>query len=188
MKFLVSLTVAVGLLFGTALLPSPAAAQGHAGAKIAVLDSIVVRVRSKAGKSISKQLSSFRKALQKDAEAQQNKLRAARNELRLQRSLLSPEAMQARERKFQDDFKAAQRRFQVQKKALDKSRIDATQAFDKHLTEILKALQKERNYDVILDKRPSVIFVSPAVNITKDVLARIDKRVQHISVKKPETK
>jgi Skp family chaperone for outer membrane proteins len=188
MKFIVSLTVAVGLLIGTALLPSPVAAQGPAGAKVAVLDSILVRVKSKAGQSISKQLTTFRKVLQKDAEAQQNKLRAARNELRLQRSLLSPEAMQARERKFEDDFKAAQRQFQEKKKALDQSRVDATRAFEEHLTEVLKALQKERKYDVILDKRPSVIFVAPEVNITQDVITRIDKRVQHISVKKPGKK
>jgi len=188
MKFLVSLMVALGLLAGTALVPSPAAAQGQGTVKIAVLDTILVRVQSKAGKSINKQLTTYRKALQKDAEAQQNKLRAARNELRLQRSLLSPEAMQARERKFEDDFKAAQRRFQLQKKALDQSRLDASKAFDEHLTVVLKALQKERNYDLILDKRPSVVFVATDVNITKEVLDRLDKRVQHISVKKPGSK
>ncbi|MDH3239402.1 MAG: OmpH family outer membrane protein [Alphaproteobacteria bacterium] len=183
-----SLTVAFGLLAGTGLLHSPAAAQGKSGVKIAVLDSIVIRVRSKAGKSIATQLATYRKALQKDAEAQQNKLRAARNELRLQRSLLSPEAMQARERKFQDDFKAAQRRFQEQKKALDDSRIEASKAFDKHLTEILKKLQEEHKYDLILYQRPSVVFVTPEVSITKEVLQRFDKRVQHIAVKKPGTK
>lgn len=188
MRFLAALAVASVLIGGTSIGLSPALAQVKSSPKIAVVDALGVRFRTKAGKSMNKQLSTYRKALQKEAEAQQNKLRAARNELRLQRSLLSPEAVQARERKYRDDSKAAQRRFQLQKKALEQSIIDAVKIYDKHVTEVLKALSKEQKFDIILLKRPSVIYAAPTVNITKEVVKRMDQRVQNIPVKKPGKK
>lgn len=181
MKHLVALVAVVGVLYGTA--PAPASAQTTV--KVAVLDLIAIRLRSLAGKSISQQLSKYRKALQKDAEAQQKKLRTAQNELRLQRSLLSPEAMQARERKFRDDVAAVQRGFQARRKALDKSRFEAGKIFEEHLTKVLDKLRTERKIDIIFKKRPAVIYAIAPIDITQEVLKRMDARVKNIPVKKP---
>ena len=103
----------------------------------------------------------------------------------MQRSLLSPEAMRARERKFKDEVVAVQRRFQARRKALDKSRVEALKVFEKNLTEILKKLRADKKYDVILKKRPAVIFADPSVDITGEVLKRIDARLKKIAVKTP---
>ena len=160
-------------------------AEAQAAQKIAVLDLAAIRRHSLAGKSITKQFTSYRKAFQKDAEAQQKRLKAAQSELRLQRSLLSPEAMQARERKFKDEVAAAQRVFQARKKALDKSRVEALKVFEKNLTEILKKLRADRKIDVIINKRPAVIFADPSVDITGEILKRINVRLKKITVKNP---
>jgi Skp family chaperone for outer membrane proteins len=181
MKQFLPLAVVAGILFGAP--PTPVHAQTTV--KIAVLDLLAIRLRSEAGKSISKQLGAFRKALQKDAEGEQQKLRTAQNELRLQRSLLSPEAMQARERRFRDDVAATQRSFQARKNALEKSRADANKIFEDHLTEVLKIFRKERKIDVIFKKRPAIIYAETPVDITEDVLKRLDARIKHIPVKKP---
>jgi Skp family chaperone for outer membrane proteins len=184
MKHFTSLVilVAVAVMFcGSA--PPPAFAQSTV--KIAVLDLIAVRLQTKAGKSISDQLGKYRKTLQKDAEDQQKKLRSTQNELRLQRSLLSPEAMQSRERKFRDDVAAVQRGFQSRRKALDKSRMEAGKIFEEKLTEVLEKLRQERDIDLILKKRPAVVFAKEPIDITKEVIKRLDAKVKHIPVKKP---
>ena len=160
-------------------------AEAQAAQKIAVLDLGAIRLHSLAGKSITGQLKSYRKAFQKDAEAQQKRLKASQNELRLQRSLLSPEAMQARQRKFKDEVAVVQRQFQARKKALNKSRVEALKVFEKNLTEVLKKLRADRKIDVIIKKRPSVIYANPSADITGEVLKRIDARLKKIAVKTP---
>lgn len=159
--------------------------EAQAAQNIAVLDLVAIRLRSLAGKSITGQLSAYRKAFQKEAETQQKRLKAAQNELRLQRSLLSPEAMQARQRKFNEEVAAVQRQFQARKKALNKSRVEALKVFEKILTEVLKKLRADRKIDVIIKKRPSIIFADPTVDITSEVLKRINARLKKIAVKTP---
>lgn len=160
-------------------------ADAQAAQKIAVLDLVAAHTHSLAGKSIMEQFKVYRKAFQKDAEAEQKKFQAAQNELRMQRSLLSPEAMQAREQKFKDEFEAAQRRLQERRRALDESRIKASKTFDDNLKEVLKKLRAERKFDIILRKRPSVVFADPSVDITGEVLKRMNARIKKIPVKNP---
>lgn len=159
--------------------------EAQAAQNIAVLDLVAIRLRSLAGKSITGQLSAYRRAFQKEAERQQKRLKAAQNELRLQRSLLSPEAMQERQRKFNEEVAAVQRQFQARKKALNKSRVEALKIFEKILTEVLKKLRADRKIDVIIKKRPSIIFADPTVDITSEVLKRINARLKKIAVKTP---
>ena len=160
-------------------------AEAQAAQKIAVLDLVAIQRHSLAGKSITTQLTDYRKAFQKDAEAHQKRLRAAENELRLQRSLLSPEAMKARERKFKEEVAAVQRQLQARRKSLDKSRSEALKVFDKNLTEVLKKLRAEKKINVIIKKRPSIIYVDKSINITGEVLKRINVRIKKIAVKNP---
>ena len=160
-------------------------AEAQVAQKIAVLDLIAIRRHSLAGKSITNQFSAYRKTYQKDAEAQQKRLKAAQNELRLQRSLLSPEAMQAREQKFKDEVTAVQRRFQARKRALDKSRVEALKVFEKSLTEVLKKLRADKKIDVILKKRPAVIYAGPGVDITGEVLKLINAKIKKVTVRNP---
>jgi Skp family chaperone for outer membrane proteins len=160
-------------------------AGAQAAQKMAVLDLVAIQRHSLAGKSITQQLTVYRKAFQKDAEVHQKRLKAAQNELRLQRSLLSPEAMKAREQKFKDEVAAVQRRLQARRKALDKSRVEALKVFDKNLKEELKKLRAEMKIDIIIKKRPSVIYADPSVDITGKILKRINVRLKKIAVKNP---
>jgi Skp family chaperone for outer membrane proteins len=159
--------------------------EAQAAQKIAVLDLRVIWRNSLAGKSIADQLNVYRKAFQKKADAQTKKLKTSENELRLQRSLLSPEAMKARERKFKDEVAAVQRQLQARRKALDKSRAEAFKIFEKNFTEVLKKLRAEKKIDIIIKKRPSIIYMEPSVNITGEVLKRLDVRIKKITVKNP---
>ncbi len=161
-------------------------AEAQAAQKMAVLDLVAIERKSLAGKSITAQFRAYSKAFRKEADVQHKRLQAARNELRLQRSLLSPEAMQIRERKFRDEVAAVQRRFQARQKALAKSRVEAFKLFKKNLAAVLKKLRAERKIDVILTIRPSVLYVDPRLNITGEVLKRMNARLKKIAVTTPE--
>jgi len=173
------------LLIGLQINVISSGAEAQTVQKFAVLDLVKIRLHSLAGKSIGKQITVYRKAYQKDAEGQQKRLKAAQRELRLQRSLLSPEAMRAREREFKDEVAAVQRRFQVRHKALDKSRVEALKIFEKNLMEVLRKVRADRKFDMIIKKRPSVIYANPSIDITGEIMKRINQRLKKITVKNP---
>ncbi|MDX1483148.1 MAG: OmpH family outer membrane protein [Alphaproteobacteria bacterium] len=181
MKHMVSLALMTVLQLG--LLAHPAAAQSVP--KIAVLDIAAVQRYSLAGKSISEQFQAYGKAFQKEAEAHQKRLRAAQNELRLQRSLLSPEALQARERQFRDQVGEVQRKIQMQRRALEKSRDDAFKTFKKNLMQVLEKLRAERKIDLIINKRVAVIYAEPHLDLTPEVLKRLDARLKEVKLTNP---
>ncbi len=188
-KFLVALA-AVGILAITD--PGTALAQGKAQgphskaipARIAVFNVSVIIRRSKAGKSILRQLDARRKAARKEAGKEEKKLRAARNELRLQRSLLSPEAMRAREKKYKDRVVQIQRKFNARKRDLEKSLAAARKVLDANLKEVLDSVVAEMGIDVILDGRQTIFF-RREFEITAIVMKRLDARLKKVTLKKP---
>ena len=187
--FLVALT-AVGILAiagsGSAL--AQGKAQGVRSkaipARIAILNVNLLMRHSKAGKSIRKQLDARRKALRKEAGKEEKKMRAARNELRLQRSLLSPEAMREREKKFKDKLGQIQRKFNTRKRNLEKSLAAARKELDQNLKTVLDGVVAEMGIDLILNRRHT-IFTRKEFEITAIVRKRLDARIKKVTLKKP---
>ena len=153
-------------------------------ARVAVLNINIIMQRSKAGKSIRNQLDAKRKALRNEAGKEEKKLRVARNELRLQRSLLSPEAMREREKKFKDRLTQIQRKFNIRKRNLEKSLAAARKELNENLKVVLDRVVGEMGIDLILDRRQT-IFTRDEFEITSIVMNRLDRRITKINLKKP---
>ncbi len=191
MRIFLLLSTVLGILAisgsgpGLAQGKNPGARVKMVPARVAVLNINIIMRRSKAGKSIQNQLDTKRKALRKEAGKEEKKLRVARNELRLQRSLLSPEAMREREKKFKDRLTQIQRKFNIRKRNLEKSLAAARKELNENLKVVLDRVVGQMGIDIILDRRQT-IFTRDEFEITAIVMKRLDKRLTKITLPKPE--
>ncbi|MGY9006095.1 MAG: OmpH family outer membrane protein [Alphaproteobacteria bacterium] len=174
------------ILMGTSTLTSAQEKKDGTGAVasgMAFLDVVKVRLRSKAGKSISKQFNARRKKLLKLASKEEKELFAAREALKRQLSLLSPDAIRQREVAFKKKFTIAQRKFQNRKRALKKVVADAWKNFEKELQKVLKAIVKKRKIAVIFDTRQT-IFAASQYEITDEAIKRLNVRLPKVVIGK----
>jgi Skp family chaperone for outer membrane proteins len=171
---------------GTSTLTSAQEKKGgtEAGASgMAFLDIVKVRLRSKAGKSISKQFNARRKKLLKLASKEEKELFAAREALKRQLSLLSPDAIRQREVAFKKKFTIAQRKFQNRKRALKKAVADAWKIFERELQKVLKVIVKKGKIAVIFDTRQT-FFTAAQYEITDDAIKRLNVRLPKVVIGK----
>jgi len=174
------------ILMGTSTLTSAQEKKGgtEAGASgMAFLDIVKVRLRSKAGKSISKQFNARRKKLLKLASKEEKELFAAREALKRQLSLLSPDAIRQREVAFKKKFTIAQRKFQNRKRALKKAVADAWKIFERELQKVLKVIVKKGKIAVIFDTRQT-FFTAAQYEITDDAIKRLNVRLPKVVIGK----
>ncbi len=163
------------------------AAQAQSKAAVtAVLDMRVIHGNSIAGKTWQEYFNTRRKEFKDRIAAEEKSLRSAWDELNRQRSILSPEAFQARERTFKEMEAAANGRAQVLDQQLSRE-VRATRAeFDKAVEDalepILESVIKAKGIDIIL-KREGVFFSRKEFDITSDVLARLDKAMPRVDIK-----
>ncbi len=166
-KFIVISAVIMGIIFSGSV---------FAQTKIAVLDPNRVIGQSQRGKAFLKELNAF--AQQKDAEIKKKveEFQKLEKEYRAKAPSLSEEKamemqkklsdMQIEIKRMQDD---AKREFQLrQTKGFDK--------FRKILKPIVDQIAKEKGIDIVfaIGQGGSIIYFSPAVDITDEVIKRFD--------------
>lgn len=201
MKYLsaeIARIAAVGLM--AAIVATPAAAQapkpageGAAqpapsgepkGTKVAVLDVQRILRDAKAMKNIRDQIGALRKTYQDEIEKLQADLRTANEALRQKRTILSPDAFDEERRKFDQKVADVQRVVQQRNQQLDRANADAVVQVQKVYNDIVLELANERAYGLIFRKSATIV-VHPPIEVTPEVLARLDKRLPTVQVTAP---
>ena len=164
------------------LMPLPASAQATnqrlQAPVIAILDMRAVKRDSISGKAVQAYVSAKRKA-HKDAIAVEEKaLRSAWQELSRQRSILSAQAFQARERSFRKKETAAKRKVAALEQALQRELRGTLIEVDKVVAEkmrpIIDKIIATKGIDMIMPNQ-DLIYAKPAYNITGEILREIDR-------------
>ncbi len=151
---------------------------------ILVLNLEEIRRQSKAVKGIREQISSFRNAYQSDIEKEEKALRVANQELAKKRTILSLEAFAKERRQFEQRVLAVQKLVQKRKRQLDKSRVRAMHAVEKHMNRIVSDIATKRQALLVL-RRTDTVLVARDLDITAVVLKRLNKELVEVSVEKP---
>ena len=151
---------------------------------ILVLNLEEIRRLSKAVKGIREQISSFRNAFQSDIEKEEKALRVANQELAKKRTILSLEAFAKERRQFEQRVLAVQKLVQKRKRQLDKSRIRAMHAVEKHMNGIVSDIATKRQALLVL-RRTDTVLVARDLDITAVVLKRLNKELVKVSVERP---
>ncbi len=151
---------------------------------VAVIDVQKILVDASAVKNIRDQITTFGTQFEQEIEKERNEIRTANQELARQRTILSPEAFAEKRRKFEQRVVEVQRLVQQRQRELDKSRNEAMIVLNKAYTEIVWKIANELNLAVILRKSQTA-YAIPTLDITKDVLTRLDKKLPTVKVSNP---
>ena len=183
--------------FGIMIFAAPALAQQAKPAKeqadpevipllipIGILDVQAILRDASAVKNIRDQVSKYGSQFEKEIQKERDDLRKANQELARQRTILAPEAFAEKRRKFEQKVVEVQRLVQQRQRDLDKSRNEAMGTVNKAYVKIVTNLAAGRSLAIILRKN-QVAYSAPTLNITKEILARLDKNLPTVKVAKP---
>ncbi len=167
------------LALAVALIAMPMASM--AAPVILVFDVDRAIALSKAGKSMAKQLEEQVKKIRKEEEATVKELQGEVDKLKEQQKLMAPEALQS---KFSEI-----RQKEVERRQSLNDRTQAVQAggqraaaqIVKVAEKELSAIAKERKADIVM-RRQAVFFASPAIDVTRELVTRLDKNLSSVKV------
>lgn len=163
---------------------SPAAAQDKA-LSIAVIDVQSILRDSKASKSVRPQIEKLRKRYQSAVRKREAELRKASQNLQRQRAILSPDAFAKKRRGYETKARGAQTEFQTRKRELDGAYSIAIGKVQKAMLLAAAKIASEFKLDLVLPK--SIIILSAKkLDITKEVLMRVDKNLPSVKVTMPK--
>ncbi|MAF94286.1 MAG: hypothetical protein CMM60_00760 [Rhodospirillaceae bacterium] len=151
---------------------------------IAVIDVQKILIDALAVKNIRQQITKYGTSFEEEIEKDRKEIRTANQELARQRTILSPEAFAEKRRKFEQRVVEVQRLVQQRRRELDKSRNEAMMVVNKSYTEIVWKIANELNLAVILRKSQTA-YAIPTLDITKEVLTRLDKKLPTVKVSNP---
>lgn len=187
-RILAALAVGASLALSVPL-SAPAAAQDSQRllAKIAILDVERVLTQSEAGKNALKQIGDQRKRYQDEISKAEDQLRSEERDLVQARATLAAEAFDEKRRAFERKVQDTQRMVQQRSGTIDGMMRNAREQIGKAALAALQELIKERGFNVVLDRK-QIVATDPGLEVTDEVLARVNKRLPSIKVEAAATK
>lgn len=168
-----------GVMLAGALMAFPISASAESVIIVFDLDRAIAM--SKAGKSMAKQLDTQVKKVRSDEEATVKKLQAEVNKLQEQQKLMAPEALQAKYSELQQKEIERRQSLGTRTQAIQAGGQKAAAEIVKVAERELSAIAKERNADIVL-RRDALFFASPSINVTQELVKRLDKKISSVKV------
>jgi outer membrane protein len=156
-----------------------AAAQKLPTTVAAVIDYQRILRDAAAARSIREQIEARRKVYQEEISKEEQRLHEADKEFARQRSVLSPEAFAEKRREFEEDVAEVQRMVQERRRELDRMSAAALNEVKEALIEIVTSIAEERGFNLVLPSS-EVLFFSRALDLTEEVLAKLDARLPQV--------
>lgn len=165
-------------LFTALVLAQPAFAEE----KIAVVNIQQIMRDSGAAKSVREQLQNKQKSFQSELDAKEKALQKEDQELVKQQANLSKEAFEQKVNSFRQKAMSARQEIQNKKAQLDKGFQGALNQIQTTTLDIVKEVASEKGYNIVLSSS-QVLYNGPNMDITGEVLARLNKKLPNVSVK-----
>ena len=162
-----------------------AAADQQAPAFIAIVDIQRILAEAAAAQSVREQVEGFRTTYQAELTSEEDRLREEEQELTRQRSILSAEALADRERVFRARVAEVQQRAQTISRQLENSFGRAMNQVRQAMLPIFADLTRERGINIIVAKS-QILFAVRSLDLTEDVLLRLDANLPDVVVAAPE--
>jgi len=169
------------LILTGALFTNQQAFAQQAPLKIAVVDMERVLRNAVAPKSIREQVKNFRDKYKTEVQKEEALLRQSNQDLAQKQSLLSPDAFKAERRKFEQKVLEVQKKVQQKNLSLQNAQNDAQNKVKIALRDTVLSLSKDRGYSLVL-RNAQTIVVADQLDITKDVIAGLNKKLPSIKV------
>ncbi|MEI8393130.1 MAG: OmpH family outer membrane protein [Rhodospirillaceae bacterium] len=154
---------------------------------IAVVDVQYILHESSAGKGIENEFKRQRESLSKELSGREERLRQGEQELARQRSSLSEDAFGKKRRDFEKQVMDFQREAQGRQKAIDQGVNEAGRTLQGALLEVVAAMAEESGVNLVLTKQ-QVVIVEKTMEITKEALERLNRKMPSVAVKIPSSR
>ncbi|HEX2116775.1 MAG TPA: OmpH family outer membrane protein [Alphaproteobacteria bacterium] len=172
--------------------PASAPAQGQSnyelppvGTAIVVADVVTILRDAQAVQGIRTQIERQRNTYQAELQKQENELRNADQELAKQRSILSPEAFAQKRRELEKRVSDAQQSVQDRRRSLDTGFNTAMQKVNDAMIQVIGEIVQEKKYQIVMTKT-QVVMVQTALDITPEVLRRLNRKLPTVAVSIPQ--
>jgi Skp family chaperone for outer membrane proteins len=175
------LLLGLSVLFAGTAPVAIAADKKDDGPVIAVLDVQRVMREAAAAKSIRDAVEAKRKVFEAEIETERKSLKDEDEKLRQQQAVLAPEALNQRRRELERRYAELRRRADQASAVLNKAVNTAMRTLRQEMATVLAGLMKEKDINITL-ARSAVLVFDEQLNVTADVLARLDKRLPKIEV------
>jgi Skp family chaperone for outer membrane proteins len=183
---LVLLTLAFGIAPARAQDNEAAVAVGQqAPAVVGIVDVQRILNEASAARDIRKQVEKFRTAYLAELTLEETRLRGEEQELSRQRSILSADALAERERAFRTRVAEVQQRAQTISRRLENTFGKAMNQVRQAMLPIFADLTRERGINIIVAKS-QILFAVRMLEITDEVLLRLDAALPEVAVAVPE--
>lgn len=147
----------------------------------AVVDYQRVLQEAAASRSIAEQMDVRRKAYHDEIAKQEQRLYEAERELSKQRSVLSEDAVSAKQNELEAEVQAVRELTQKRRQQLEQVSAEAVSKVERALFEVLTTLAEERGLNVVLPTS-QVLFFSRQIDLTDEVLAQLDATLSEVPV------
>ena len=149
--------------------------------RIGLVDLDGVLRQSSGTAKVRRLLDEQRLTFQEEFTQREAKLQASEKVLQAERELLSEEAFNDRLKAFEDEVAEVQRQIQYRRQALDRAFQEAQRDLRGIALDIVKQIASERKLDFVLSQESALIFL-PKLNISEEVLARLDERTRNARI------
>jgi outer membrane protein len=140
---------------------------------------------STVAKDVQAQMDQRTQTYTRQVTSQESELQKTQEELEQQRTLLAPEAFNARMRDFQQRYDALDNRVQETRQALQQSYNDAMTKVETTALQIISDIATERKANLVVTKA-AVLFEAPELDITQEVIKRLDAKLPKVEVAAPQ--
>lgn len=158
------------------------AEQSKDAIKIVVVDIQQLMSNSKAAKSIQSQGKDLRDKYQKQITKIEAGLKETEAELMKLSKGDSKEDFLEKRKEFQQELVKGQKEVQEINQKLDKALGQALNELRDEIVEIVGNMSQDNGYDLVIS-RADVVIVAKSIDITADVMKKLDKSLSKISVK-----
>ena len=154
---------------------------------IAIVDVQRILQESLAAKSVQKQLEAQRSKFQTEIEGEENGLRQAEQSLSKQRDQLAPQTYADREQQLRQRFSTVETHVQSRRKVLDQSFTDSMNTVRGALLDVVDKVAHEHGANIVIVKQQA-LWTDQPLDITDEVLKRLDQKMPKIDVAMPSEK
>jgi len=158
-----------------------AAPAANSNVAMAVVDIQQLLRESKAAQNIETQLTKIRKDFQAEVEAKEKELKAAEKKLIDEKGTMKEEDLKAKVAEFQKNVAESQKEIQTKKNKLDKAVATAIGKLRAQIVKVVAEIADKKSLDLVL-ARTDVVIVSKTLDVTSEVLERINKDLPSVAV------
>lgn len=146
-----------------------------------VVDMNVVMQKASAAKSIMKQLDDKKEAYRKQIDGKEKELRAAEEKIVKEKDKLSKDEFEKKRESFKQDVIKGHKLVQKDKLILDRAFNMSMTELRKNISAVIADIAKEKNYAAVLTQN-SVMMSKPELDITAEVIEKLDDKVKTIKI------